>query len=159
VTDAKKRLTKHTLTALLKQARNEPQEVLLDSPGGDWLATMEFVENIRREGLEKNLAFNIHYSNSAATYILLSLPECKRVLKPQGLVCAHAGMIRMELNVLVLGGFIDKIPQYYNGYLSLIESIVSEVRYQKFRDTNHLDLTSVECQNAGIVLEPSGSHT
>lgn len=154
----KKRLTKQSLNLLTEELKKGRQTVLMNCPGGEWMASMKFVEKIKELGLEKNLAFKVQYSNSAATFILLALANCERTLEPNGLISVHGGMIKAELNVVVLGGLIPELLKYYSWIMELINPLISPDRMQIFRDTNHLDLTIEEIRKAGItVLEPSGS--
>ncbi len=152
-------VTKESLETILTALRKGSQEVTIDSPGGDYLAAMDFIKTVRKEGLVKNLSFKIVLANSAAAYIVLAL-QCPRTLTPGGRIIVHGGKIEAELIDFFLSSLGRKTKAYLDAIMKILREIVTPERVDTFTTSYTLELTREECVLAGItVLKPGGSPT
>ncbi|MHB1316936.1 MAG: hypothetical protein ACYCZW_03755 [Minisyncoccota bacterium] len=134
---------------LLFIKREQRPHLEIDCGGGDVLAAMKFVKDVKKGGYENKLSIHIMRAGSAAAYIALKL-NCKRTIEQSGTIIVHGGRIEGELNELFLSGVWVAMSNFFKETIALLRKISTPERHDIFSASNHLTLNREEIEKAGI---------
>ena len=144
-------LKRSDFTSALKKIIAGDYNLSVESLGGDFRAAMEFVREIKRQNLEKELTIHIDgFVGSAAAYVVFML-DCKKTMVPWGVLNIHGGRLdNVELNEFFDDSGCRESREYYMANKKFVEK-----HWPEFLDQivarNEFAVSAYECLRTGII--------